>query len=285
MQTRVSSETQEVIIGPDQPVVIIGERINPTGRKKLAEVLERKDMGYVQQEALKQVQAGAHILDVNVGISGADESAIMVEAIQAIREVVGVPLCIDSADPKVLAAGLQVYKGKVLVNSVNGEEAKLKEVLPLVAEYKAAVVALTMDDKGIPTDVSTRVAIAEKIVNEAVKLGIPAEDVIVDPLAMSVASDDQAGLGALRALAEIRDKLGVNQTIGASNVSYGLPERRAVNCVFLAMAVLNGLTCPITDPTVWPVRRTLLLADLLQGKDEFAMNFISAYREQNPDEA
>lgn len=285
MQTRVSSESQEVIIGPDQPVVIIGERINPTGRKKLAEVLERKDMGYVQQEALKQVQAGAHILDVNVGISGADESAIMVEAIQAIREVVGVPLCIDSADPKVLAAGLQVYKGKVLVNSVNGEEAKLKEVLPLVAQYKAAVVALTMDDKGIPTDVSTRVAIAEKIVNEAVKLGIPAEDVIVDPLAMSVASDDQAGLGALRALAEIRDKLGVNQTIGASNVSYGLPERRAVNCVFLAMAVLNGLTCPITDPTVWPVRRTLLLADLLQGKDEFAMNFISAYREQNPDEA
>ncbi len=285
MQTRVSSESQEVIIGPDQPVAIIGERINPTGRKKLAEVLERRDMGYVQQEALKQVQAGAHILDVNVGISGADESAIMVEAIQAIREVVGTPLCIDSANPKVLAAGLQVYKGKVLVNSVNGEEAKLKEVLPLVAEYKAAVVALTMDDKGIPTDVSTRVAIAEKIVNEAVKLGIPAEDVIVDPLAMSVASDDQAGLGALRALAEIRDKLGVNQTIGASNVSYGLPERRAVNCVFLAMAVLNGLTCPITDPTVWPVRRTLLLADLLQGKDEFAMNFISAYREQNPEEA
>ena len=285
MQTRVSSESQEVIIGPDQPVVIIGERINPTGRKKLAELLERRDMGYVQQEALKQVRAGAHILDVNVGISDADESAIMVEAIQAIREVVGVPLCIDSANPKVLAAGLQVYKGKVLVNSVNGEEAKLKEVLPLVAEYKAAVVALTMDDKGIPTDVSTRVAIAEKIVNEAVKLGIPAEDVIVDPLAMSVASDDKAGLGALRALAEIRDKLGVNQTIGASNVSYGLPERRAVNCVFLAMAVLNGLTCPITDPTVWPVRRTLLLADLLQGKDEFAMNFISAYREQNPDEA
>lgn len=285
METRVSSESQEVIIGPDQPVAIIGERINPTGRKKLAELLERRDMGYVQKEALKQVEAGAHILDVNVGISDADESAIMVEAIQAIREVVEAPLCIDSANPKVLAAGLQVYKGKVLVNSVNGEEAKLKEVLPLVAEYKAAVVALTMDDKGIPTDVSTRVAIAEKIVNEAVKLGIPAEDVIVDPLAMSVASDDQAGLGALRALAEIRDKLGVNQTIGASNVSYGLPERRAVNCVFLAMAVLNGLTCPITDPTVWPVRRTLLLADLLQGKDEFAMNFISAYREQNPEEA
>ena len=283
MQTCVSSETQEVIIGHDQPVVIIGERINPTGRKKLAEVLERGDMEYVQQEAQKQVQAGAHILDVNVGISGADESAIMIEAIQAIREVVEVPLCIDSANPKVLATGLQACKGKVLVNSVNGEEAKLKEVLPLVAEHKAAVIALTMDDRGIPTNVSTRVAIAEKIVNEADKLGIPAENVIVDPLAMSVASDDQAGLGALEALAQIRDKLGVNQTIGASNVSYGSPERRAVNCVFLAMAVLNGLTCPITDPTVWQVRRTLLLTDLLQGKDEFAMNFISAYREQHPD--
>lgn len=283
MQTRVSSETQEVIIGHDQPVVVIGERINPTGRKKLAEALERRDMGYVKQEALKQVQAGAQILDVNVGISGADESAIIIEAIQAIREVVEVPLCIDSANPKVLATGLQVCKGKVLVNSVNGEEAKLKEVLPLVAEYKAAVVALTMDDKGIPTDVSTRVAIADTIVNEAAKLGIPAEDVIVDPLAMSVASDDQAGLGSLESLREIRDKFGVNQTIGASNVSFGLPERRAVNCVFLAMAALNGLTCPITDPTVWQIRRTLLLTDLLQGKDEFAMNFISAYREQYPD--
>lgn len=283
MLTHIYSESREVIIGHDQPVVVIGERINPTGRKKLAEALERRDMRYVQKEALKQVQAGAHILDVNVGISGADESAIMIEAIQAVREVVDVPLCIDSANPKVLAAGLRTYKGKLLVNSVNGEEAKLRQILPLVAEYKAAVIALTMDDRGIPTDVSTRVAIAERIVREADKLGIPAADVIVDPLAMSVASDDQAGLGALRALAEIRDKLGVNQTIGASNVSFGLPERRAVNCVFLAMAILNGLTCPITDPTVWPVRRTLLLADLFQGKDEFAMKFITAFREQFPD--
>lgn len=284
MQTRLSSGSQEVVIGPDQPVVIIGERINPTGKKKLAEVLERREMPYVQQEALKQVQAGARILDVNVGISGADESAIIIEAIQAIQEVTTVPLCIDSANPKVLAAGLQACNGKVLVNSVNGEEVKLKEVLPLVADHKAAVIALTMDDRGIPTDVSTRVAIAETIINEADRLGIPAEDVIVDPLAMSVASDDQAGLGALEALAQIRDKFGVNQTIGASNVSFGLPERRAVNCVFLAMAVLNGLTCPITDPTVWQVRRTLLLTDLMRGKDEFAMNFITAYRELYPDE-
>ncbi len=283
MHTRVSSEQQEVIIGPDRPVVIIGERINPTGRKKLAEALERGDMAFVQEDALKQVRAGAHILDVNVGISGADESALMIEALQAVREVVQVPLCIDSADPKVLAAGLKAYPGKALVNSVNGEEAKLKEVLPLVAEYKAAVVALTMDDRGIPTDVPTRLAIAEKIVDEAARLGIPAEDVVVDPLAMSVASDDQAGAGALAALTQIRDKLGVNQTIGASNISYGLPERREVNGVFLAMAVLNGLTCPITDPSLWPIRRTLLLTDLFLGKDEFAMNYITAFREQHPD--
>jgi 5-methyltetrahydrofolate--homocysteine methyltransferase len=283
MHTRVSSEHQEVIIGPDRPVVIIGERINPTGRKKLAEALERGDMAFVQEDALKQVRAGAQILDVNVGISGADESALMIEALQAVREVVQVPLCIDSADPKALAAGLGAYPGKALVNSVNGEDAKLKEVLPLVAEHKAAVVALTMDDRGIPTDVPTRLAIAEKIVDEAARLGIPPEDVIVDPLAMSVASDDQAGAGALAALAQIREKLGVNQTIGASNISYGLPERREVNGVFLALAVLSGLTCPITDPSVWPIRRTLLLTDLFLGKDEFAMNYITAYREQYPD--
>jgi 5-methyltetrahydrofolate--homocysteine methyltransferase len=283
MHTRVSSEHQEVIIGPDRPVVIIGERINPTGRKKLAEALERGDMAFVQEDAIRQVRAGAQILDVNIGISGANESALMIEALQAVREVVQVPLCIDSADPKVLAVGLEAYPGKALVNSVNGEEAKLKEVLPLVAEYKAAVVALTMDDRGIPTDVPTRLAIAEKIVDEAARLGIPIEDVIVDPLAMSVASDDQAGAGALAALAQIRDKLGVNQTIGASNISYGLPERREVNGVFLALAVLSGLTCPITDPSLWPIRRTLLLTDLFLGKDEFAMNYITAYREQYPD--
>ena len=283
MHTRVSSEHQEVIIGPDRPVVIIGERINPTGRKKLAEALERGDMAFVQEDAIRQVRAGAQILDVNIGISGANESALMIEALQAVREVVQVPLCIDSADPKVLAVGLGTYPGKALVNSVNGEEAKLKEVLPLVAEHKAAVVALTMDDRGIPTDVPTRLAIAEKIVDEAARLGIPIEDVVVDPLAMSVASDDQAGAGALAALAQIRDKLGVNQTIGASNISYGLPERREVNGVFLALAVLSGLTCPITDPSLWPIRRTLLLTDLFLGKDEFAMNYITAYREQYPD--
>jgi 5-methyltetrahydrofolate--homocysteine methyltransferase len=283
MLTVISSEQKRVIIGHDQPIVIIGERINPTGRKKLAEALERGDMGYVQQDATRQVDAGAQVLDVNVGVSGADEKALMRDALHAVREVTDVPLCIDSADPGVLAAGLEVYNGKALVNSVNGEEAKLKQVLPLVAQYKAAVVALTMDDNGIPTTVSTRLAIADRIINEAAKLGIGTEDVIIDPLAMSVAADDQAGLEALTALARIRETFGVNQTIGASNISYGLPQRHAVNGVFLAMAVVNGLTCPITDPTVWEIKRTLLLTDLFRGVDEFSMNFITAYREQFPE--
>ncbi|MBU4563475.1 MAG: dihydropteroate synthase [Desulfarculus sp.] len=284
MQTVISSPSREVIIGHDQPVVMIGERINPTGRKKLAAALEKGDMSLVQKEAMNQVAAGAQVLDVNVGVSGADEKDLMLQALQAITEVVDVPLCIDSAKPEVLAVGLGAYKGKALVNSVNGEEAKLKEVLPLVAQYKAAVVALTMDDNGIPTDVATRLAIADKIVNEAAKLGIPLEDIVIDPLAMSVAADDAAGLAALEALAGIKKNLGVNQTIGASNVSYGLPDRKAINATFLAMAVMAGLTCPITDPTVWPVRRTLLISDLLTGKDEYAMNYITAYREQFPDQ-
>ncbi|MCB2193963.1 MAG: dihydropteroate synthase [Deltaproteobacteria bacterium] len=284
MQTLIRSASREVIIGHDQPVVMIGERINPTGRKKLAEALEAGDMSLVQSEAKKQVEAGAQVLDVNVGVSGADEKDLMLQALQAITEVVDVPLCIDSAKPEVLAAGLEAYKGKALVNSVNGEEAKLKEVLPLVAAHGAAVVALTMDDNGIPSDVETRFAIADKIVNEAAKRGIPLEDIVIDPLAMSVAADDQAGLAALSALSGIREKLGVNQTIGASNVSFGLPDRKAINATFLAMAVMAGLTCPITDPTVWEVKRTLLLTDLMTGKDEFAMNFITAYREQFPEE-
>ncbi|MCB2228509.1 MAG: dihydropteroate synthase, partial [Desulfarculaceae bacterium] len=215
MQTIIRSASREVIIGHDQPVVMIGERINPTGRKKLAAALEKGDMSLVQAEALAQVEAGAQVLDVNVGVSGADEKDLMLQALAALKEVTDVPLCIDSAKPEVQAAGLEAYEGKALVNSVNGEEAKLKEVLPLVAQYKSAVVALTMDDKGIPTDVPTRLAIADKIVNEAAKLGIALEDIVIDPLAMSVAADDQAGLAALSALSGIRDKLGVNQTIGA----------------------------------------------------------------------
>jgi len=284
MRTKIWSAKQEVEIGHDLPVGIIGERINPTGRQKLAAALERGDMGLVQEEARRQVAAGARVLDVNVGLSGADEVGLMVEAVAAVGEAVDVPLCLDSARPEVLAAGLTAYQGKALINSVNGEEAKLEAVLPMVAAHQAAVVALTMDDKGIPTDVPTRLAIAEKIINRADKLGIPLEDIIIDPLAMSVAADDQAGLTALKTLAAIRHQFDVNQTIGASNVSFGLPDRRAVNSVFLAMAVMAGLTCPITDPTVWEIKRTLVITDLMRGQDEFGMNYITAYRAQFPEE-
>lgn len=280
MQTVIWSEKKRVVIGPDQPVVIIGERINPTGRRRLAAALEAGDMALVQEEALRQVRAGAQVLDVNVGVSGIDEPATLVAAVKAVSQVTDAPLCLDSASPKALEAALGAYSGKALVNSVNGEEAKLKEVLPLVAAHKAAVVALTMDDQGIPRDVPTRLAIAERIVNEAARLGIPAEDVVVDPLAMSVAADDSAGLAALEALRAIRDHLGVNQTVGASNVSFGLPDRTAVNAVFLAMAALCGCTCPITDPTIWELRRALLVTDLMLGRDEFAMHFIEAFRER-----
>ncbi len=283
MQTRISSQSTEVIIGPDLPIVIIGERINPTGHKKLAASLDSGYMHVLQAEAMAQIEAGASVLDVNVGVSGGNEKSLMREALQALSEVCEVPLCIDSAKPEVLAAGLEVYKGKALVNSVNGEEARLKEVLPLVAQYDAAVVALTMDDNGIPADVRTRLDIADKIINEAAKLNIPPENIVIDPLAMSMAADDKAGLSALQALKNIRDQFGVNQTIGASNASYGLPDRPFINCIFMAMAIMNGLTCPITDPTQWRIRETLILSDLMLGKDEFAMNFINAYRDQFPE--
>ncbi|MGA8571791.1 MAG: dihydropteroate synthase [Desulfobaccales bacterium] len=283
MKTIIHSSSREVIIGPDQPLVIIGERINPTGRKRLAETLEKGDMSLLKREALAQVEAGAHALDVNVGMAGSDEKALMIEALQAVSQVTDVPLCLDSAKPDVLAAGLDFYKGKALVNSVNGEEAKLKEVLPLVAQHRAAVVALTMDGRGVPNRAEERLKIADRIINEAAKLGIPLEDIIIDPLAMSVAADERAGLVSLESMMMVRNEFGVNQTIGASNISFGLPDRKAVSATFLAMAVMAGLTCPITDPTVWEIKRTLLLTDLLTGKDEFAMNYITAYRRQFPE--
>jgi len=282
METTLKSKKETVIIGPGRPLVIIGERINPTGRKKLAKALEDGNLKLVQEEASKQVQEGAHVLDVNVGISGADEPKLLQEAILAVREVTDVPLCIDSALPAALEAGLRVCEGKALVNSVNGEVRKLKEVLPLVKHYGAAVIGLTMDDDGIPKDAQKRLQIARKIVEEAEKMGIPAEDVIIDPLAMAISTDQAAGLETLKTLELIRNELGVNQTMGASNISFGLPERHSINGIFLAMAAVHGVTCPILDPTVWEIRRSVLITDLLLAKDNYCMNFISVYREKFP---
>lgn len=284
METILKSKKETVTIGPNRPLVIIGERINPTGRKRLAKALEEGNWKRVQEEATKQVQEGAHVLDVNVGISGIDEPALLKEAIQAVLEVTEVPLCIDSALPKALEAGLQVYEGKALVNSVNGEEKKLKEVLPVVKRYGAAVIGLTMDDEGIPKDAHKRLQIARKIVEEAQKIGIPANDVVIDPLAMAISTDQEAALETLKSLRLIRDQIGVNQTLGVSNISFGLPERHAINGIFLALAAMSGLTCPIVDPTLWDMRRSVLIADLLLAKDEYCMKFISVFREKFPKE-
>jgi len=282
METTLTGMKQVVIIGPDRPLVIIGERINPTGRKKLAKALEDGNLKLVQEEATKQVREGAHVLDVNVGVSGIDEPKLLKEAILAVQEVTEVPLCIDSALPKALEAGLQVYEGKALVNSVNGEERKLKEVLPVVKQYGAAVIGLTMDDDGIPKDAQKRLQIARKIVEEAQKIGIPPEDVIIDPLAMAISTDQGAAQETLKALRLIRDHIGVNQTLGVSNISFGLPERHPINSIFLALAAMSGLTCPIIDPTFWEMRRAVLIADLLLAKDDYCMKFISVFREKFP---
>ncbi len=275
VQSSVSSATKTVVMGPSRPLVIIGERINPTGRKRLAAALEEGNLDLVRSEAISQVEAGAHILDVNVGVSGIDEPEMLKKAILAIQGVTDVPLCIDSALPQALEAGLSVYKGKALVNSVNGETHKLDQILPLVKAHNAAVIGLTMDDNGIPKQAEKRFEIARLIVDRARQAGIPKEDVIIDPLAMAVSADDQAGLETIKALRLIRDELGVNQTLGLSNISFGLPERSSINSVFLSMAVLNGLTCPIADPTIWEMRRAILLVDLLLGKDDFCMNYLS----------
>jgi methanogenic corrinoid protein MtbC1/uroporphyrinogen-III decarboxylase len=275
LETMVSSATKAVLIGPHHPIVIIGERINPTGRKKLAKAIEEGDLKVLQEAAVTQVHEGAHILDVNVGISGIDEPKMLRQAIMAIQQVTDAPLCIDSSSPRAIEAGLQVYKGKALVNSVNGEKQKLAQVLPLVKKYGAAVIGLTMDDRGIPKDGKSRLEIARLIVKEAEALGIARGNVIIDPLAMAMSADHGAGYETIQALRLIRDELGVNQTLGLSNVSFGLPERSTINAIFLAMAVLSGLTCPIADPTVWEMRKALLISDMILGRDEYCMRYLA----------
>jgi 5-methyltetrahydrofolate--homocysteine methyltransferase len=278
METRVSSALKEVIIGDGRPTVLIGERINPTGKKKLAAALLAGDLEIVRQEALAQVQAGADILDVNVGVAGVDEVALLPQAVQAVMEIVDVPLCLDSSDPKALEVALKVYQGKPLINSVNGEERSLEAVLPLAKEHGAAVIGLTMDDEGIPNDAARRVSIARKIVERAEALGIPCEDVLIDCLALTVGADCQAGLITIESIRKVKAELGVNITLGCSNISFGLPERDVLNSAFLAIAIAAGVTCPIVD--VARARPTVLAADLALGRDKYAMRYIKAYRQR-----
>lgn len=280
LTTIVRSKTQEVHIGRNLPTVIIGERINPTGREKLQEDLRQGNFDTVRSDALAQVEAGASILDVNAGVPQVDEPTMLVEMMKQIGEVTDVPLCIDTANVTALEASLKFYGGKALVNSVNGEEAKLELVLPLVKEYGAAVIGLTMDDNGIPKTMAKRVSIAGKIIERAAKVGIPTEDIVIDPLAMSMSADDQAGKMALDAVEAIVKEFGVNLTMGCSNISFGIPDREVVNGAFLAMAIRCGLTCPITNPLNGQIHMAILAADLCMGRDEFASNWIGAYRKR-----
>lgn len=276
MQTKVSSASRDVVISGDGPTILIGERINPTGRKKLTEALQAGNLDVVREEALAQLSAGADILDVNVGAQGVDETAVLPKAVQAVMQSVDAPICIDFNKVDSLEAALRVYQGKPIVNSVTGEEKSLQAILPLVKEYSAAVIGLALDDEGIPKTADRRVAIARKIVERAEAIGIPREDVIIDCLALTIGSDDRAGLVTLETVAEVRRSLGVNQTLGASNVSFGLPDRTLLNRTFLAIAIAAGLTCPTVDAAI--VRSAVRAADLVLGRDRYAQRYIQEYR-------
>lgn len=282
MKTIVSSKTKEVVIERGKGTVIIGERINPTGKKALARALLNGDLEVLRQEAIRQVEAGAEILEVNVGAAGVDEVAVLPAAVKIVAEVSDLPLSIDSSNPDALAAALEVYEGKALVNSVTGEEHSLEKVLPLIKKYNAAVIGLCMDDNGIPEDVEGRVKIAAQIIARATQMGIPQEDIIIDCLAMTVSSNSQAAVTTLATLAAVRDQLGNNTVLGASNVSFGLPERKCIHLAFFPMAVQEGLSAIIADPTVQPVRRLMRAADLLMGYDEWATNYLKDYRDFGP---
>ena len=278
MDTVLSSPRREVVISIDRPFVIIGERINPTGRKVLAAEMKEGVMDRVRSDAVAQTEAGAHMLDVNAGIPAIDEPALLVAAIKAVMEVSDAPLCIDSSIIEALEAGLAAYDGKALVNSVTAEEDRMERILPLVKKHGAAVIGMANDETGISMVPAERLALARRIVERAMDHGIPREDVIIDPIAMTVAADPTCGVITLETMRLIRDELGNNMTCGASNVSFGLPDRPAVNAAFLPLAMHAGLTCAITNPLEAQVRRAILAGDLLLGHDEYAMRWIAAFR-------
>jgi 5-methyltetrahydrofolate--homocysteine methyltransferase len=285
MITTVSSAKRTVEIGPDGPTVLIGERINPTGRKKLGEALIVGDIEMVRRDALAQVEAGAHILDVNVGYPGVDEPRMIVEAIKAVMETVDAPICLDSANPAVMEAGLSVYTGKMILSSVTAETEKMEAILPLASKHGTALVAMCMDEDGIPNSAEGRLAIARRIVDRAEALGIPRQDIIVDCACMAVATDPAAALITLETIRLVRAELGCNITLGASNVSFGYPERKVLNAAFLPLAIAAGMNCPIVDPTVPEVARAIQAADVLLGKDEYGMNYIRSFKARQAAEA
>lgn len=276
MYTILKSDKKEVTIGIDKPFVMIGEKINPTGIKKLGLALVEKNMDYVKQLALRQVAWGADVLDVNVGHPQIDEAEIIPMVVEAVKSVVDVPLCIDSNEPKILEAGLNVAPGKPLVNSVNGEEKQLASVLPIVRARGAAVIGLTIADEGIPPTPEGRLAAAGKIIERATKLGIPIEDIIIDPLVMTVGHNSVAATITIKTIELIKKEYGVNMSLGASNVSFGLPDRHAVNASFLTLAIQAGATCSITDPI--KLGGAIRATDLLLGKDPNSIRYLKYFR-------
>jgi 5-methyltetrahydrofolate--homocysteine methyltransferase len=277
--TVVSSATKEVVIGFDRPFVIIGERINPTGRKILAAEMSAGDFTRVAADARAQVEAGAHMLDVNAGIPLADEPAILARAIQLVQSITDVPLSIDSSIVAALEAGLAVYKGKALVNSVTGEDERLESVLPLIKKYGAAVIAISNDETGISENPDVRFAVAKKIVERAMDHGIPACDVVVDPLVMPIGAINQAGVQVMRLLHRLRTELKVNTSCGASNISFGLPNRDGINSAFLTMAMGAGMTSAITNPMHVEVIKACMGADVMLGHDPDCARWIRRFRD------
>jgi len=282
MDTILTSPTREVRIGPGHPFVVIGERINPTGRKKLAAEMAAGDFERVRADALAQVQAGAQMLDVNAGIPMADEPAILAEAVRVVQSLVEVPLSIDTSIIAALKAGLGAYQGKALVNSVTGEDERLEAVLPLVAQFGAAVIGITNDETGISEDPNERFAIAKKIIERAESYGIPRQDVLIDPLAMPIGAVRNAGTTLFTIVRRVREELGVNTVCGASNISFGLPDRPTLNATFLAMAIAAGMTCAITNPLEEHIRKTVLAADVFMGVDENCQAWLTAQRRAGP---
>src|SRR5437660_4519373 len=278
METRLTSRGREVVISGDRPFVIIGERINPTGGRVREAELKEGAMGRGRSGAQGRAAAGAHMLDVNAGIPAVDEPALLVAAIQAVMGVTDLPICIDSSIIEALEAGLSAYQGKALVNSVTAEEDRMERILPLVKKHGAAVIGMANDENGITMVPEERLALARRIVERAADQGIPQHDVIIDPIAMTVAADPTCGLITLETMKLIRDQLGNNMTCGASNVSFGLPDRPPGNATFLPVAVYAGLTCAITNPLESQVRRAILAGDLLLGHDEYAIRWIAHFR-------
>jgi 5-methyltetrahydrofolate--homocysteine methyltransferase len=280
MITILRGTTKEVVIDTEGPVVIIGECINPTRRRKLVSTLQARDFSYMLELARTQIDAMADVLDVNVGYPGVNDEALLPEAVIALQDNFDIPLCLDSPNPKAIEAALKVAKGKCLINSVNAEEASLQKLLPVAMEYGAAIIGLVLDDDGITNDPEKRLRIAEKIIERAVRAGIKEEDVIIDPMAMAVSADSNACRVTLETIKLIHDRLGHNITQGASNISFGLPNRENINNAYMAMSIMYGLTCPIANPE--KITGLVRAADLVLARDEYAIRFIEHYQTTLP---